>query len=356
MPLERPTYAQIRQRYIATVETRLENADARLPLSDIDVTGHVVSEAASDLYDFGLRIADQILANTADVDDLEIIAADWDIYLKPAVPAAGPVTLPRSGTPGSVVAAGTRLQLAGQDYVVDADVVMVGASAEVMVTAALAGIAGNQPAGLSIALVSPIAGIAAKGVTGEISGGADAETPGQLLARLLQRMRRPPQGGNRDDFERWALQVPGITRAWAFKNTPRRGIVTLLVVRDGNAGSPIPAAGEVAEVQAHMDRPDVGPVCGECVVRAPTPKLHDVVIAIDPKTPEVEAAVEARVRAFYREEAAPWVTIAHSRLGAAVSSAAGEYRHKVTSPAADVPHDPFEMAVINSITFEPYGA
>lgn len=354
--LDRPDYATIRDRAIATVETRLTGADARLPKSDLEVNSHVLAEAISGLYDFGLRIADQILPDTADPDQLEMIAADWGITRQPAIAATGAVTLTLIGAPGAVVPAGTRLQCSGQDYITAADVTVLGPTALVSVAALAAGAAGNQVAGLSISLVSPVDGIQTRAVTGEITGGIDIEDDAGLLSRLLLRMRRPPQGGCRDDYQAWARQVPGVTRAWVFSNTPARGIVTVLVARDGNAGGPIPSVDEVAEVQAYLDQPDVRPVQAEVIVLAPVPVAHDLVIAIEPNTAEVRAEAETRIRAFYRAEAAPAVTITPSRLSAAISAAPGEERHRLVWPTADVAHGLFEMATIGSIVFEDYGA
>lgn len=354
MPLSRPTYKALLERYIATIETRLPGADARLPASDLNVSGHVISEVAGGLYDFGLRIADQILPNRADEDQLEIIAADWGIYRKPAVPATGTVTLARTGTTSVVVEAGTVLRCAGQDYVTDAEVTIGGTSLAVAVTAVAVGAAGNRESGLSMTLASPIAGLGAKGISGDISGGSDQEAPASLLARLLARMRRPPHGGNADDFEGWALDCAGITRAWVYKATPRRGLVTVLVVRDNNESGPIPTGDEVAAVQAYMDRPDVAPVCAEVIVSAPTPVLHNLVIQIAPNTSEVRAATETAIRAWYRAESVPGQLGGLSRLSAAISAADGEIKHRIMAPATDAVLTAFEMALVNSITFQDY--
>ena len=329
-------------------------ADARLPASDLNVTGHVLAEVASGLYDFGLRIADQILPNSADTDQMEIIAADWGIYRKPATTATGTVTLTRTGAGDVVIEAGTILQCAGADYATDTEVTISTTTLDVAITAVATGLAGDLDAGLSMALVSPIAGLATKGVSGQISGGTDQESPDSLLARLLARMRRPPHGGSADDFQRWALDCPGITRAWVYRAIPRRGVVTVLVVRDNNEAGPIPTDDEVAAVQAYMDRPDVSPVCAEVIVSAPTPVLHHLVIQIAPNTAEVRAAAEAAIRAWYRAESVPGQLGALSRLSSAISAANGETKHRIVAPAADAVLTAFEMALVASVTFEDY--
>lgn len=354
MALVRPAYKTVFDRYAATVETRLPGADARLPASDLNVNGHVTAETASGLYDFGLRIADQILEDTADEDQLIIIAADWGIYPQPAVAATGTVTLTRTGTGDVPVKAGTIIQCVGRDYVTDAEIIVSAATAEVSVTAAIAGAAGNLEAGLTMTLASPIAGLATRAVSGEISGGTDKESPASLLSRLQARKRRAPHGGNSDDFERWAKSVPGVTRAWPYRAIPRRGFVTVLVVRDGNAAGPIPTAGEVADVQAYITRKNVGPIGPEIIVRAPDPVAMDYVIQISPKNAEVEAAVRTAMRAWHRAESEPGFLNARSRLSSAISAAIGEEKHRIISPVEDPTLTMFQMAVINSIVFVEY--
>ncbi|MBX9635643.1 MAG: baseplate J/gp47 family protein [Magnetospirillum sp.] len=354
MALDRPDYKTLFDRYAATVETRLTGADARLPGSDLNVSGHVIAETASGLYDFGLRIADQILEDTADEDQLIMIAADWAIYPQLAVAATGMVTLTRTGTGDVPVKAGTIIQCGGQSYITDAEITVSAATAEVAVTAIVVGAAGNLAGGLTMTLAQPIAGLSTRAVSGEISGGTDKESPASLLSRLQARKRRAPHGGNADDFERWAKSVPGVTRAWPYRAIPRRGFVTVLVVRDGNAVGPIPTAGEVADVQAYITRKNVGPIGPEIIVRAPEPVTMDYVIQISPKNAEVEASVLTAMRAWYRAESEPGFLGARSRLSASISAALGEEKHKIVAPAEDPALTLFQMAVVGSVEFEEY--
>lgn len=354
MSLDRPSYKVLFDRYAATVETRLPGADARLPASDLNVSGHVLAEVSSGLYDFGLRIADQILEDTADEDQLVLIAADWGIYPQQAVPATGTATLTRTGVGNIPVKAGTILQCAGQDYITDAEVTVSAASTQVPVTAVTAGASGNLAAGLTMTLASPVAGIATRAVSGEISGGADKESPSSLLSRLQARKRRPPHGGNADDFVNWAKSVPGVTRAWPYRAIPRRGFVTVLFVRDGNAAGPIPGAGEIAEVLAYITRKNIGPIGPEIIVRAPDPVPMGYVIQLSPNTVEVQAAVLVAMRAWYRAESVPGFLEARSRLSAAISAAVGEEKHRIVSPAEDPALSMFQMAVLGTVEFEDY--
>ena len=98
------------------------------------------------------------------------------------------------------------------------------------------------------------------------TGGVDAETDAELLARLLSYMRTPPSGGTKSDYERWALAVPGVSQAWCFPL--RRGLGTVDVAVLGPEG--IPESEVLAEVLTAIEA--ARPVaCRSVHVYAPTP-------------------------------------------------------------------------------------
>ena len=357
MPLERDDYQTLLDRVIATIESRLPGADARLPASDLNVQAHVTTEVASGLYDFGLAISRQIIPGMdMDAAELAAYAADWGIVQTQAARATGLVTVTRSGTGDIPVPAGTVLQCANRLYVVTEDVTVSAGIADLPVQAVDPGSAGNVAAALTMTFVSAVAGLAIRAVSAGIDGGTDTESKAALLARLQERMRRPAHGGNPDDFTRWAKSVAGVTRAWTYRATPRRGFTTVLVVKDGNAGGPIPSLEEVQAVQDFIDRPDIGPVCAETIVRAPDPVAVDYLIALSPNTIEVQDSVLAAMRAWYRAESEPGFLGARSRLRAAISAAAGEVAHDILTPVADPALAAFDMAVIGTVTFQDFGA
>ena len=82
---------------------------------------------------------------------------------------------------------------------------------------------------MQLTLDSPIVGVnASANVTaGALTGGADAEDDDSLRARLLARIKEPPQGGSKADYVTWALEVPGVTRAWCYPEEMGDGTVTL---------------------------------------------------------------------------------------------------------------------------------
>ncbi len=80
--------------------------------------------------------------------------------------------------------------------------------ATVPIVATLAGVAGNTVAGTVLTVaVNPVDNYSSSvTITGDngLSGGLDAETQAELLARLMQVWQEQPQGGALWDYVEWA--------------------------------------------------------------------------------------------------------------------------------------------------------
>lgn len=64
-----------------------------------------------------------------------------------------------------------------------------------------------------------------------------------LLARLLAHLRRPPAGGNKYDYEKWAASVDCVARAWCIPEGQGLGTVDVLILADAAlTGSEIPSS------------------------------------------------------------------------------------------------------------------
>ncbi|OPY07262.1 MAG: Baseplate J-like protein [Syntrophaceae bacterium PtaB.Bin095] len=69
------------------------------------------------------------------------------------------------------------------------------------------------------------------------------ETDGELLARLLEYIRRPPAGGNKYDYQKWALEIDNVARAWCIPQGQGPGTVDVVIAADEAAtGSEIPSS------------------------------------------------------------------------------------------------------------------
>lgn len=182
-----------------------------------------------------------------------------------------------------------------------------------------------------------------------LTGGTDQEDDASLRARLRARIQQPPHGGALYDYVNWALEVPGVTRAWAYASELGLGTVTLRFVRDDDTPSIIPDAGEVDAVQDYVDFRR--PVTAALTVVAPEPVELDFTIEVFPDTAEVKASVEAELVDLLRREAIPAGTILISRIREAISIAAGEENYVMSSPSADITHTINQIAVMGEITW-----
>jgi uncharacterized phage protein gp47/JayE len=84
------------------------------------------------------------------------------------------------------------------------------------------------------------------------------ESDADLLVRLLDYIRRPPAGGNKYDYVKWALSVPGVKSAWCFPLANGLGTVDVVIAADPASGSEIPDQDLLDAVLAYID--DVRPV------------------------------------------------------------------------------------------------
>lgn len=351
MAFARPTLTELINRTLSDTTSRL-SADELLRRADAEVLARVLAGAAHGLYGYIDWLSRQILPDTSESEWLERHASLWlSEGRKAAAAATGAVSI--TGVSGSVVPSGTVLQTAaGVQVTTTEEVTLTTGAGSATAAAVEAGAAGNLIAGTPLSLVSPITGVqsSATVASGGLTGGADIEDDEALRTRVIARIQQPPQGGCAYDYEAWTLQVEGVTRAWVYAQELGLGTVTVRFVRDDDA-SLIPDEAEVATVQAYIDA--LRPVTAQVTVVAPIAKLLNITITgLAPDTAAVRAAIEAEITDLLRREAVPGGTILISHLREAISIAAGESDHVLTSPVANVTHATGELAVLGTITWD----
>lgn len=332
MPYSRPTLAELVNRVRSDVISRLAQ-DEVLRRADAEVYARVLAGVTHGLYGFIDWLSRQVIYDTAEGEILERWASIWGVTRKPAAAATGTVTL--TGLTGAVVPAGSPLQaLDGVQYLTVAEVTFTTTSAVVSVAASVPAAASNRATGQTLTLVNPVPGVQPAGVASALVGGADEETDDALRTRLIDRIQTPPHGGSSADYRAWALEVPGVTRAWCYPLELGPGTVTVRFMRDDDSGSAIPDAGEVAAVQTYIN--NLRPVTAQVTVVAPVAAPLNFTIAVSPNTAAVKAAVTAELADLIRREAEPGGTLLLSHIRAAISAAAGENNYVMTVPSADV--------------------
>lgn len=349
MAYARPTLTELIDRVIADISSRVTGVDgAVLRNSLLGIIGRSEAGAVHMLYGYVDWVARQVMPDTAEQEFLERWCAIWGISRKTSNYSAGLAQL--QGAVGSVLPAGTVLQRQdGVQYTTQADEVFTGTTISAAIIASAPGADGDAPAGTAVFLLSPVVGVQSTASLPIAStGGEDVETDARLLARLLDRIRKPPQGGSEADYVTWALQVAAVTRAWVYPRQMGAGTVTVLFVCD-DSDDIIPDPAKVAEVQSHVDANR--PVTAEVFAAAPIEAPINPSIALRPNTAVVQAAVRDELLDLLSRDAIPGGTILISRIREAVSLAAGEDDNAVIYPAADVANATGHFPTLGTITF-----
>ena len=349
----RPTRQQLIDRDRTDFNARVPGADSRLRRSVLGGIATAHAGAMDGAYGDLDYIADQIMPDTADLAHLLRWAAIWGINPEAATAAAGPAASTGVSTNGETVPAGSVLQRGdGFTYATTADATVAGGVVTVQVTASAPGAAGEADAGVILTLVEPIAGIVPtfNVGTGGLVGGNDAEQPASILSRLLARIQNPPKGGGPGDYEQWAREIPGVTRAWELPLWMGLGTVGLAFVFDGREDI-FPTGDDVAAMQAWLA--SKCPVEATVYAFAPTPLAINFVIQLSPNTVTVQNEVSDELADFFLRTSVVGSSpvLLKSQYDQAISLAEGETDHVVTTPAGNIYPGAGQLAVLGTITW-----
>ncbi|EEH5170492.1 baseplate J/gp47 family protein [Salmonella enterica] len=325
-----PDAEKIRADLLRDLKNQLPDADTA-PDSDYFVRASSVASVAEGLYQHQAWVVRQIFPDTADSDYLALHARTRGLKKKPPTTAKGLVGI--SGSPGSVLPAGSQIRGENLAVTTTADVKLTAGTADVPVTAIQSGVSGNLDTQVAAELVSAPMGINGRVVVKSLAGGTDEESDGELLDRLLDIIRRPPAGGNRYDYRRWAMETPGVTSAWVYPI--RRGVGTVDIAITSAGGL---ASDEIIRnVQAHID--DVRPVTARNALVL-SPQLRridfDVIVKAEGVTleqlrPDVERTIRDAMARI-----APGQPLIRSNIETLISLLPGVTDRMIVTPAANV--------------------
>lgn len=294
---------------------------------------------------------DQYFPDTAEEEALLRHASIWGLTRREATKAVGRATV--AGAFGAVVPAGRLLQGSGVTYEVDAAVAVGGDGTAVLaLTASDAGAIGNADSGTQLSFLDEVDGLDPQSATvdGEgIAGGEDIEDVEALRARLVARIQQPPHGGADFDYATWVKEAFAVSHVKVLPNWGGYGSVGVCVAM-GTAASPLaPTLAELDAIAAYLD--PLRPVTAEVIMVAAVILTCDLTISVDPDTLTVRAAVETAWRSLFAREAEIGKKLPLSRMSERISAAAGEYAHKIVSPAASIDPTATQLPVPGTITF-----
>jgi uncharacterized phage protein gp47/JayE len=311
------------------------NLDPTTPVdadSDNYIRATGIASAICGLYQYASWGVNQFFPDTAELDNLTRFAAARGITAQPPTSATG--TIQFTGTPGAAIAIGTIVQVNGLQYqTTAAGVIGAGGQASVAALSLTVGPGGNQSDNTAGTLLAAPAGVDSAAILLQMSGGVEAESAAALLARVLDRLRQPPAGGNRFDYARWTRDVPGVTAAFVYPK--RRGLGTVDVALLSNG---IPASAALRDaVTAYIV--DKMPPQVDFMALSPQPipvaVSATVVLNAGVLLPAVQAAAQTALAAYF-DTLKPGDTAVRSRIQTIIGDLSGVVDYALTAPAANV--------------------
>jgi len=353
MAFPRPTLPELIDTIRTDLVTRLGIVTTVLRRALVRILSVVFANEAHDLHGHLDYNSKQIFVSTADADNVPVHGNDLGVPRKAATYAAGLVDI--VGAPdGTTLPAGSGFQRDdGVQYLADADAVIAGGVATVAVTALVNGLDSNADAGTALTLTSTVAGIQAAATVNAagITGGVDLEDLELYRGRILTRKRKPPAGGNLNDYLNWMGEIPGVTRSWPIEEGNGPGTVLIYFVTDDAVGGLIPDAGAVTAAQAFIDDPTRHILGSHVTVAAPVANVLNITAHIVPDTTANRAAVTAELQDLVFRSQEPGATIPLSQIRAAVEDTAGITDSAVSVPAADFTSLPGQIPTFGVITW-----
>lgn len=349
----RSTLKELRDRAISEINATIRGADASLRRRYLNA----IVTACAGIGDEILRrtefLLKQVFPQSAEGEYIVKHGQTYNFPRKMATRATGCITIP--AVAGSVLPAGTVFKRSdGATYTSDQEATATtGGICSVQITAENVGKDANAVAGTIISFLSPIAGFEAKGTVDSsgLTGGTDIEDMADYLDRLMFYLQNPPTGGSKTDYETWALEVPGVTRAWCSPTESGAGTVTLRFMMDETYDNGIPLPGDVQRVKKHIETKQ--PATATVYVVAPIPDTLDVVFeSIDPATTDAKAAVQSKLKSLVQSSSIkPSGTLRLSKLRAAISNATGNEDFVLSAPTADIVSATGHITVLGTITY-----
>lgn len=364
MALIRPTLDNLEAQVIGDADAILGGVDARFRRG---LTGVVLTAQVGALHDaFGYlqQIADDLFPDSATAAALDRWAGIWGLSRGAAtfsqgwigasgslgsatMPPIGAVFRRSDGQEFERVASGTLPDgtVAGVYWSAALDWTFLGYTGTgwaIPVRASEPGAAGNTVDASLLSIVSPLAGFPPTAAAlGGISGAVDAEPDATLRARVLARMRNPPQGGTAADFKAWALAASSpddpITRAFVRSPAAGNNTVTVYIVDDGggfpSSNPPTPTATAISNAQTYVNARR--PISSQLALSSPTLTALPITLSIPQPAATIVSAIENEIDGFLIDNHEPGVVIPLSLLQSAITNAAGGVDVQITTPSTN---------------------
>lgn len=247
-----------------------------------------------------LEDAIQVEARKLDIDnlssdDLTRFCRQYrNIIRRAATYAQGVLTVSGSG----MVPEGALFETKGGVQFVATDTVKILSSGSVPVQSVLPGPIGNVPQEAVTEIPVTIQGIVSVTNPDDMTGGYDEEDDNTLRARYYLDIQEPSTSGNRADYRKWALEIPGVGGVKTFPLARANWTIDVVIVDDKHQ----PADEDlVTAVQTHIDPDNTGlgdgraPIGAHCYVSSATAKAITVAATLTLSNPDTLDTIKVAV-------------------------------------------------------------
>lgn len=328
-------------------------SDVVLRRLDAEVYSRVMAAAVHTLYGYLDYLARNMLPDLADEQWLSRHGNLKQVTRKQPTTAGGYIRW-EGVSAGITLPQGAEIQTDDQRQYVTTEDAKVGEDAilRAPVEALEAGTSGNLDDGTPMRLMTPVSGLSSTGYADSVEGGTDLEDIEDWRSRIMARWYYTPQGGADSDYQIWATDVAGITRAWVFRHYAGRGTVGVMPA-NSDLDNPVPDATLIDAVKQYIL--PLAPVAGSGLfVFPPELKKIDFEIALAKDTTAIRDAVVKEIKSAIFRDGEPGGKIYLSRISEAISLATNQYAHKLITPTNDIELGAYELPVLGSITWGNY--
>lgn len=375
MPYARPTLTQLRQQIAQDIAAQLIGSDPLLRHSNLNIMGIVQAGLASLHFGYLDYISRQAVPYTASDEFLEAWAGLKGVVRLTPTQASGTIKFP--GVNGAVVANGTPIVRGdGVEYTSVGNATVIGGFATVNAIAnadpeGKLGARGNCPVGTLMNLGQSVVNVSSAGtVSVAFTGGSDLETDESLRQRMLEVYAAQPEIGTVDDYENWAREVNGVTRAWALTDDRNAPVIDLYVMFDvtesvgggfpvGNDGTATGesrggahATGDQLAVANHIYNVPLQPLLAIVIVRAPIANpINFTLNGISTVSAATKTAIANAIKDVFLRTSTPGAPVFLSEIESAIATVPGTEGFVITAPAGNVAQDRGELPTLGVVTY-----